>query len=440
MKKMRFLLSQLYLLTLMALPFVTASCSDEDDNTLDMEITSLGIEDNTTVYAGQPIQLEAKVSNIQADASYSWEVADKEVSTESKYTFTPDKEGDYKIKLTVKSLKQTIQKSVNIKAQHILYVINEGKFGESGSINSYSQGVWQNKISPTLGGTTTVGTIHNEYMYIVSKDNTFLVKMKMADYSESGKIEKGTDNVLGNNGQANSFCVANDETGILTSSNGAFKVNLSSMTLGEKLSNMDNVRNDKEHILKAGDYIFITVANIIKVYNAKDLSFKQDIAHEANIGFTQSKDGSVWAANDNKLVKINVKTLASEEITLPNGLKVYFNQWAYTPACLGASTTENALYFANLENGSGKEIYKYNIDSNTATKFFSAPASDKSVYGAGINVNPRNGDVFLIYTEDGWGEHYLNTNIHVADGVSGSQKTIIDYSGKYWFPSMILFQ
>ena len=47
MKKMKFLVSQLYLLTLLALPFISSSCNDDDEPKA--EITSLGIEDGATV-------------------------------------------------------------------------------------------------------------------------------------------------------------------------------------------------------------------------------------------------------------------------------------------------------------------------------------------------------------------------------------------------------
>ena len=36
----------------------------------------------------------------------------------------------------------------------------------------------------------------------------------------------------------------------------------------------------------------------------------------------------------------------------------------------------------------GKNIYKYNVETKNATLFFSAPAADKSVYGAGVQVDP----------------------------------------------------
>lgn len=445
MKKMKFLFGQLYLLALLTLPLVTSSCSDDDDPKV--EISSLGIENGATINIGQVVQLEAQVSNLQGEVAYIWQVNGKDVSTESSYTFIPNEKGTYTITLNVASQSEIYQKSVCVTVQiysSSFYVVNEGYYGNTpGSINRYKEGVWSNDIVQGLGYTTTSGIISDDYMYIVSKTTPFLVKMKLSDYSIVGSITEGDDNVLGNNGQGNNFCIVNEETGILTSTNGAFKVNLNPLTLGEKLNGMDEIRLDKEDICKAGNYIFIICDNIIKAYNANDLSFKKDI-NEATTGFAQTKDGALWAANENKLVKINVTSLTSEEFELPDKLNVYYNSSAYTPSGLSASTTENALYFAQKTGEGwsifGKDIYKYNTETKTATKFFSAPAIDKSIYGAGIQVDPRNGDVYIIYTEDGWSEHYLNTNIYVADGVSGAQKSLIDYTGKYWFPSMIIFQ
>ena len=87
---MKFLISQLYLLALFALPFVSTSCSDDDDNSTKVEISSLGVEDGTTIVTGQIIQLEAQLSNPQGEVHYSWSTAGKEVSTQSTYTFQSD--------------------------------------------------------------------------------------------------------------------------------------------------------------------------------------------------------------------------------------------------------------------------------------------------------------------------------------------------------------
>ena len=436
---MKFLISQLYLLALFALPFVSTSCSDDDDNSTKVEISSLGVEDGTTIVTGQIIQLEAQLSNPQGEVHYSWSTAGKEVSTQSTYTFQSDVTGTHTITLTVTANNEAQEKSINIiVVKPPFYVINEGQ--GKGSVNRYKQEQWQYNIVEGLGVTSTVGIINNGYMYIVSKKSPFLVKMNLENNQIVNKIEDGLDQ----NAQGQNFCIVNNETGILTTSNGAFKVNLKQLTLGEKLSGLDAVSSDNEDIYKTDKYIFISSKNTIKVYNTNDLSFKQDIAYQIKTGFAQTKDGTLWGANGNKLIKINVETLDYEEVELPNRLSVFYNQWAYTPTGLCASITENALYLVQMfEEGYsvyGKNIYKYNVETKNATLFFSAPAADKSVYGAGVQVDPRNGDVYIIYTEDGWSTHYLNTNIYIANGVTGTQKEVIDYTGTYWFPSTIAFQ
>ena len=354
---MKFLISQLYLLALFALPFVSTSCSDDDDNSTKVEISSLGVEDGTTIVTGQIIQLEAQLSNPQGEVHYSWSTAGKEVSTQSTYTFQSDVTGTHTITLTVTANNEAQEKSINIiVVKPPFYVINEGQ--GKGSVNRYKQEQWQYNIVEGLGVTSTVGIINNGYMYIVSKQSPFLVKMNLENNQIVNKIEDGLDQ----NAQGQNFC----------------------------------------------------------------------------------KDGTLWGANGNKLIKINVETLDYEEVELPNGLSVFYNQWAYTPTGLCASITENALYLVQMfEEGYsvyGKNIYKYNVETKNATLFFSAPAADKSVYGAGVQVDPRNGDVYIIYTEDGWSTHYLNTNIYIANGVTGTQKEVIDYTGTYWFPSTIAFQ
>lgn len=354
---MKFLISQLYLLALFALPFVSTSCSDDDDNSTKVEISSLGVEDGTTIVTGQIIQLEAQLSNPQGEVHYSWSTAGKEVSTQSTYTFQSDVTGTHTITLTVTANNEAQEKSINIiVVKPPFYVINEGQ--GKGSVNRYKQEQWQYNIVEGLGVTSTVGIINNGYMYIVSKKSPFLVKMNLENNQIVNKIEDGLDQ----NAQGQNFCIVNNETGILTTSNGAFKVNLKQLTLGEKLSGLDAVSSDNEDIYKTDKYIFISSKNTIKVYNTNDLSFKQDIAYQIKTGFAQTKDGTLWGANGNKLIKINVETLDYEEVELPNGLSVFYNQWAYTPTGLCASITENALYLVQMfEEGYsvyGKNIYK----------------------------------------------------------------------------------
>ena len=305
MKKMKFLVSQLYLLTLLALPFISSSCNDDDEPKA--EITSLGIEDGATVNVGQIIKLEAQINNTntQGGIEYNWEVNGESVSHESNYTFMASKKGTHTITLNITNNTDNFQKSISINAQMYpssFYVVNEGK--SSGSVNRYHKGEWNYKIISELGYPSTVGVVDENYMYIVSQNSPFLVRAKLSDHSIVDRIRS----TLGPNGQANNFCIINDQTGILTTTNGAFKVDLNPLTLGEKLNNMD-VRNDKEDIYKTENYLFILSKGAVKVYDINDLSFKKEIGTEIKTGFALTKDGMLWAANGNKLTGINTTTL-----------------------------------------------------------------------------------------------------------------------------------
>ena len=164
----------------------------------------------------------------------------------------------------------------------------------------------------------------------------------------------------------------------------------------------------------SGDYLFIIVDNTIKVYKSNDLSYIKDL-EAANTGFARAKDGSLWAANETQLAKINIKDLTSETIDLPEGYAVNYNSFAYTPSCLCASISENALYFVKKDGWNSKDAYKYDITSGDLKKIMTAP-------------------------ENGYGDHYKNNKIVIADGINETPLEIIDYSGYFWFPSKIVFK
>lgn len=436
MTKMKHLLSQLYLLALLALPVFVASCSEDDEPQGEkMEIAGLGADNGVTVVTDQTIELKAELVNAKANISYAWAINGGEVSTESSYTFKSETAGNYTVTLTVREENNAateVTKSITIKVvKPFFHIINEGK--DCASVNLFDGQNWQYNLVENLGMTGTVGRTNGDYLYIVTKMAPQLAKVSLNGYTVNSTLELGS-------GQANNLCILSDTEAVLTTTKGAYKVNLSDMTLGEQL---ENTTKNSTDIYRAGNHLFIIDNKVIKVYNAETLAFEKEFTEQAVTGFAQTADGTLWAANGTKLIKINVGTLTSEEVELPDGLKVYYNQWAYTPTGLSASTTGNNLYFANhvTEGYSeyGRDIYKYNTETGDANLFFTAPES-YSVYGTGVQVDPRNGNVYLIYTEDGWGTHYLNTYIYVTDGVSGEQKAKLDYTGEYWFPSMILFE
>lgn len=268
MKKMKFLVSQLYMLALLALPFISSSCSDDDDDPK-VEITSLGIEDGATVNAGQAVELKAQINNNHGTTSYSWVINGKEVSTENIYTFQSDTVKTYTIQLTVNNEYDTVKKEINITVAYpaSFYVINEGK--EYSSINQYKEGKWNKKIIEDLGLTATIGVIYENYMYIVSKGSPNLTKMNMDNFSNASQI----DNI---DGQGCNICIINQETAVMTTSKGAYKVKLNPLTVGDKLPNTSNSKD----IYKIKEQLFILDGNTIKVYNINDFSFKKDLTHQ----------------------------------------------------------------------------------------------------------------------------------------------------------------
>lgn len=319
------------------------------------------------------------------------------------------------------------------------YIVNEGWAGhDPGSINYYDlvsrnlqEELYQsNNEGMKLGETSTNGIIHNDKMYIVSKITPYLVQVNKSDFKHIAAIEG--DGAIGRNGQAHNFCIVNNTTGILTGSAGAFKVTLAPLALGEQI-----VAGKCGDIVKAGDYIFMIVDSHVNVYSSSDLKLVKENIGAANTGLTQSKDGSIWAANGNTLLQINSSTLAVQTVTLPDELKVHYDA-TYHPSTLVASKLENALYF-RPDGWTVKKIYKYTIDTKVASIIMDSPELTFSIYST-LSVSPQTGNIVAIFTEDGYGDHYKNNKIVIADGITGAEIKVIDYSGVFWFPSIVVFE
>ena len=238
-----------------------------------------------------------------------------------------------------------------------------------------------------------------------------MVEADAATFKKTSSITKA---VIDDN-QAYNFAVINSTTGIIATARGAYKITINPLpaegTKAEKV-----IDGSCKDMYVSGDYLFIIVDNTIKVYKSNDLSYIKDL-EAANTGFARAKDGSLWAANETQLAKINIKDLTSETIDLPEGYAVNYNSFAYTPSCLCASISENALYFVKKDGWNSKDAYKYDITSGDLKKIMTAP-ENYSFYGAGLAVAPFTGNVYGTFTEDGYGDHYKNNKIVIADGIN----------------------
>lgn len=440
MRKLNFLFSKLCLVALLALPAVLTGCSDDDNEVIGSpKIVNVGISNDTIVAKGESVKIEP-ILNMTEPVTYSWSQNGTEVSTESSYTFTATAAGTYEIVFKASNPVGADQTQIRINVRSYqggFYVVNEGWFGhDPGSVCYYNGKKWDERIflannpEKTLGATTADGIIAYNQMYFISKVSPFLVQIDLNSFKQQGIIED-----IPSLGQANSFCTISEKWGVLTTTEGAYSVSLNPLGLGNKLSQADNSCED---IIQAGNYVFILSQNDILVYNAKNMTFVKTLKANVQTGFVQTKDGSLWAAGGNTMVRINITTLTTEDIQLPDGVKVNYNSMAYTPSCLSPSPADNAFYFVKADGWSSKEAYKYDIAGKTITKVVTAPAG-YSFYGAGLAVNPHTGNVYATFTEDGWGDHYKNNKIIVTDEKKGTSETI-DYSGTFWFPSVLVFE
>lgn len=441
MRKIDSLLSKLLLIVLLALPLIFTSCNDDEDDqkTFSPEIIDLGMPTDTIVGQGDEFVIEP-ILNTQENMSYSWTINGKEIEAQNKYTFSASQTGEYKILYKAYNDLGSAQQEITIKVRKYyggFYMINEGSYSKIvGSISYYNKNnQWDLKIfqennsGKTLGNTSTTGTIHNNNMYLVSKDSPYLVETELYNFKQTSTITEGID------GQALNFCIANETTGVITTSKGAYKVKLNPLSLDGKLEQTDG---DSRDICQFKDYVFIVSNNNICVFKASDMSFVKNL-FDAKLsgqimGFAQTKDGMLWATTATSFIKIDASTLTTTQISLPEGYDVSIISGGYSPSGLCASTTENALYFIKAKGYSPSEAFKYNIDTNVITPLLSAP-NGYMFYGSGLKVNPKTGNVYGIFNLS-----YSTTNqIIILDGKTEEIIKTIDYSGEYWFPTTITF-
>jgi len=324
-----------------------------------------------------------------------------------------------------------------------VFIVNEDWFGKAnGSINfinandSVDYNVYKT-VNPgeKLGVTSQYGTIYGDNFYIVSKQENRLV---VADSKTLQK--KASFEAIGGDGR--SFVGVDAKTGYLGTSSGLYLFDIENLKLGSLIEGADKF-GALANIIRTSTYVFAVTQNGgILVIDPKTHKIKQTIAGSF-ISVVQSKDGNVWGALANKLVKINPVTLERTEISIPT--KTIPNTWgAWNAGSFCASTKENVIYFFP---GSGwsvsPTIVKYDVDKNEFNENFATiPGQDEQykqvVYGAGLRVDPVTDDLIVTTTENGYGTHYQKNWIHKFDNKGNLTKTI-PLNDYYWFQSLPVF-
>jgi hypothetical protein len=313
------------------------------------------------------------------------------------------------------------------------FLLNEGNYNhETGSVffysydkdSLYSYAYDTENPDKTLGTNTQVlefGTIFNNKLYLVVNLGGPLVVADPYTLKETGRLTSLPEN-------AHAFLGLDASRGLISTVKGIYPVNLSSITVGNKISGIDAGVGD---MIKAGNYIFVlTEDKGIIALNVSDYSIAKVIG-AATTGFAIGKDGAVWAASPNALLKINVSMLAVD--TINTTFDIYYNPYNYNSGSIAASTTENAIYVSSDYNA----VYKYVVgDAASLTAPFISVPANHYLYGKGIAYNAQKGELILNTTDNIYGGT-VNT-IYSYNATTGTEAGSFIYNGSY-YPAMVVF-
>lgn len=419
-----------------------ASCSkDNQAEVIVPQIVAPGLKDGKdTIYIGDNRVLSPQLAEVK-DPTFLWLVNGVQVSTDSTYTFTAAERGDYTISYKIISGNALATYYYRIKVlgkfENGFFLVNEGQYGkENGDVNFYRNGedsVYQyvfkrNNPGKQLGQTTDYGAIYNNKLYLVSKQGAFVVA-DPGTMKETGRIDQLP-------AFANSFCGVSSSTGLIGTADGVYPVNLQTLAVGSKLA---GVTGQVGGMVAAEGYIIVmSESQGMVALNKTDLSVSK-VLGPADVGFTRTPDGTVWAARNNMLFAINANNLKMDTVTVP--FPVYGAWGAWNAGMLSASTIENAVFIGktNAWGAGGREVYKYAVGNPNSLNapFVTIPAG-REMYGAGVRYNPGNNTIVVTDVKSGYGDNYKDNTLYIYDASSGGLKKSVNFMG-FFFPAMPLF-
>lgn len=423
---------------LLSLPMLVTSCDENAE--FQSPVISWNLPSDTILAQNDQLTLNPEILSEDPEAVCLWSVDGEQVSTDKNYVYTATETGSHLIALTVTDKGGVSQKQIKVEVRKYyggFYMINEGWYGHhNASFNYFKNGTtlfatYDNFTAAhsdvTLGATGVVGSLLGQDFFILSKTAPFLTKLNAITLKQAATLNLPEGVSLYS---PCTMCVLNDGNLVLTTYRGAYKVDPTTMTLTDTLTTKKTT-----DVIQKGDYLYMLVNDSVNIYKTMDFSPVVTNAAKATTGFAVTGN-TIWAADGNKLIKIEDKEVST--VDLPIGYEVYYDSWSYHPTSLQASKDGKTLLFINKDPNpevwTTKLAACYHIDDNTVTDFLNS-IDTYSFYGAGIQVNPKNGDVYLIYSDDS----YKNNRIIVTNA-EGQPKDTLNYSGEYWFPSSIVFE
>ena len=265
----------------------------------------------------------------------------------------------------------------------------------------------------------------------------------MADALSLEKIA-AFDQIGGGDGR--SFLGVDEKTGYIGSSSGIFVFDIENMKVGDVIEGTSNdeglYSGQIGSMVRAGKYVFAAKQSEgVLVIDAENHTLQTTIELPSIATLVLGRDGNIWAADGNALVRINPVSFETWTRSLPSGCRVTDTWGAWNAGSLCAAYKSNLLYFADE---SKNKVVRYNIDTDELNaSFFTLPDQDgeyvQMFYGAGLRVDPQTDNVVVTSTESGYLSHYMNNWIHIVDGTNGELLNTLLPEKYYWFPAMPVF-
>lgn len=372
------------------------------------------------------------------------------------YIFYYDKPGsdtpDYANAVAVEPyIQETVDYSQGI------FFVNEDWYGwDNGTINfltndgrMFYRVFRRENPDEKLGVTTQFGTIYGEKFFLISKqaksteEESTGGRLVVADALSLEKIA-AFDQIGGGDGR--SFLGVDEKTGYIGSSSGIFVFDIENMKVGDVIEGTSNdeglYSGQIGSMVRAGKYVFAAKQSEgVLVIDSENHTLQTTIELPSIATLVLGRDGNIWAADGNALVRINPVSFETRTRSLPSGCRVADTWGAWNAGSLCAAYKSNLLYFADE---SKNKVVRYNIDTDELNaSFFTLPDQDgeyvQMFYGAGLRVDPQTDNVVVTSTESGYLSHYMNNWIHIVDGTNGELLNTLLPEKYYWFPAMPVF-
>lgn len=345
------------------------------------------------------------------------------------------------------------------------FIVNEEWFGHTnGSVNFIKEdGTVVYRPYSTInnneafGATTQFGTIYGDNFYFVSKqakdggDTNYTPGGRLVVADAKTLVKKAGFDIIGG-GDGRSFLGVDAKTGYIGASNGIFLFDIENLKVGELIEGTgggSQYSGQIGNMIRTSQLVFaVKQAKGILVIDPKTNKVIHTIAG-AFLTIAQAKDGSVWGALKNKLVKIDAESFATEEVAIPTtAIPDSWGAWNAGPFTY--SNQENALYYIAGSGWSyGNTIIRFDVENKTFNEKFAdipgqvdetgAPLKNKQIpYGSALRIDPISGSLILTTTEGGYGAHYQKNWVHTynTEGVLINTIELQDY---YWFPAVTVF-